>query len=65
MVQWLRLHTSTAGGTGSIPGWETKTSHAEWHGQKKKRMTRQNAHQNSNEITLHTHLDGYYKNNRK
>ena len=22
MVQWLRLHASTAGGTGSIPGWE-------------------------------------------
>ena len=24
MVQWLRLHTSTAGGVGSIPGWRTK-----------------------------------------
>ena len=24
MVQWLRLCTSNAGGTVSIPGWETK-----------------------------------------
>ena len=24
----LRLHTSTAGGTGSIPGWGSKNSHA-------------------------------------
>ena len=24
VVQWLRLHTSTAGGTGSIPGLGTK-----------------------------------------
>ena len=24
-VQWLVLHTSTAGGMGSIPGWGTKT----------------------------------------
>ena len=23
-VQWLRLHTYTAEGTGSIPGWQTK-----------------------------------------
>ena len=28
MVQWLRLSASTAGGTGSIPGWETKILHA-------------------------------------
>ena len=25
MVQWLGFHTSTSGGTGSIPGWGTKT----------------------------------------
>ena len=24
VVQWLGLHTSRAGVTGSIPGWETK-----------------------------------------
>ena len=27
MVQWLRLHTSTAEGVGSIPGWETNSLH--------------------------------------
>jgi len=27
-VHWLRLHTSTAGGMGSIPGWGTKILHA-------------------------------------
>ena len=26
-VQWLRLHASTAGGTGSIPGWGSSTCH--------------------------------------
>ena len=34
MVQWLRLHASNGGGTGSIPGWGTKIPHATWHGQK-------------------------------
>ena len=35
----VRLHASTAGGTGLIPGWGTKTPHATWHGQEKlKRM---------------------------
>ena len=24
VVQWLRLHTSTAGAVGSVPGWRTK-----------------------------------------
>ena len=28
MAQWLRLHASTAGGTGSTPGQGTKTLHA-------------------------------------
>ena len=35
MVQWLRLLPSTAGGTGSIPGWVTKAVHASWHSLKK------------------------------
>ena len=30
VVQWLRLCASTAGGTGLIPGQETKTLHAVW-----------------------------------
>ena len=36
-VQWLRLHTSTAGGTGSIPGSGTRITHATVCGQKKER----------------------------
>ena len=34
MGLWLRLHASTAGGTGVIPG---RDSHAEQNGQKKKK----------------------------
>ena len=36
-VQWLRLCTSTAGGTGSIPGQGTKIPHAMQCNQKKKK----------------------------
>ena len=36
-VQWLRLHASTAWGTGSIRGWGIKIPHAVWSGQKKER----------------------------
>ena len=42
MVQWLRLHTSTAGGAGSIPGWETKIPNAVQCGQKKKKIREEN-----------------------
>ena len=35
-MQWLRLHTSTAGGTGPIPVHGTKILHATQHGQKNK-----------------------------
>ena len=28
MVQWLRLHASTAGAVGLTPGWGTKIPHA-------------------------------------
>ena len=34
-VQWLGLHASTAGGTGSIPGRGTNIPHAMRHSQKK------------------------------
>ena len=34
MVQWLRLRTSNARGTGLIPGQGTKIPHAVWCGQK-------------------------------
>ena len=33
-IQWLRIHASTAVGTGSIPAWRTKIQHAVWCGQK-------------------------------
>ena len=33
-VQWLRLHTSTAGGTSGAPDGRTKIPHAAWHGQR-------------------------------
>ena len=33
LVQWLRLRTSTAGGTGSIPGRGTKIPRAAQRGQ--------------------------------
>ena len=35
-IQWLRLHTSAAGGTGSIPVQGPKILHATQHGQEKK-----------------------------
>ena len=34
VVHWLRLHASSMGALGLIPGWETKIPHAMWHGQK-------------------------------
>ena len=38
-VQWLGLHTSTVGGTGSIPRQGAKILHAMWHGQKNKKQS--------------------------
>ena len=29
-AQWLRHYASNAGGTGSIPDWESKILHAVW-----------------------------------
>ena len=40
VVQWLRLLTSTAGGVGSILGWEAKIPHALWYVKKKERKKR-------------------------
>ena len=36
VVQWLELCTSTAGGTGLIPGWGTKIPHSTWCSKKNK-----------------------------
>ena len=44
-VQWLRLHTSTTGDTGSIPGWGIKTLHAMWPKKKKKKERERNKDQ--------------------
>ena len=38
VVQWLRLCTSNAGGTGSFPGSGTKIPHASWYGEKIKKQ---------------------------
>ena len=40
-VQWLRLHPSTAGGMGLIPGLGTKIPHATRPGKKKKERERE------------------------
>ena len=37
-VQWLRLHASTAGGTGSIPGRGSSACHAAWPKRKRKKI---------------------------
>ena len=42
VAQWLRSHTATAEGSGSIPDQETKILHAMQHGQKKKSYTQRN-----------------------
>ena len=33
VAQWLRLHVSTAGEAGLIPGWGTRIPHVSQHGQ--------------------------------
>ena len=38
VVQWLRLHTSTAGDAGSIPGQEAKIPHAAHEAKRKKKQ---------------------------
>ena len=38
MVKWLRLHASTAGGVGSIPGWEEPRAYMPHNLAKKKKI---------------------------
>ena len=33
VIQWFSVHSSVAGGTDLIPGWENKVPHAVWRGQ--------------------------------
>ena len=42
--KWLRLRTSSTGGVGLILGWGTKTPHASWCSQKKKKALSSNEH---------------------
>ena len=42
-VQWLRLCTSSAGSTGSVPGWGTKIPHAAGRVQKEKKKKKKKA----------------------
>ena len=54
MIQWLRLYSSTAWGTGSIPGWGTKIPHAMCHGKKKKKTIKLWWKKSENKITDNT-----------
>ena len=61
MVQWLRLHTFNARGTGSIPGQGTKIPHTSWHSQKikhKKRTKSYNSLEENTGVNLHDHEFG-------
>ena len=40
MNQWLKLHASTRGGTGLIPGQRTKIPHATWYSQKREKKVK-------------------------
>ena len=40
VAQWLRLHSSNAGGMGSISSWRTKSPQAVWCSQKKKKYNK-------------------------
>ena len=42
LVQWLRRHTSKAGGMRSTPSPRTRIPHAKWHGQKVKNKKTEN-----------------------
>ena len=52
VVQWIRLRDSSAGGAGSIPGWETKIfpCHAVWPKPKKKQKTKKPENKQYNEL---------------
>ena len=67
MIQWVRLHASTAGGVGLIPGRGTEIPHPAQCGQKKKKKNPSNnpfavtphscsAPGNTNLFSVSTHL---------
>lgn len=51
-AQWLRLHISTAGGSGSIPSWCTKIPQAVWLGSKEKRKNRLSSTSRENQTII-------------
>ena len=56
VVQWLRLHSPNAEGTGLIPGWGTKIPHATQHSQ----IKRENYGQFFNKFCLHSYFRGEF-----
>ena len=60
MAQWLRLHASTAGGTGLIPSQETKILH-DTGCQKKERNKEKNEVKCSARPAILVCLGGYNK----
>ena len=48
VVQWLRLHPSTAGGMDNIHGWGTKILHAMWDIQNVKKRERERDREREN-----------------
>ena len=52
MVQWLRLCTSMAGGSGSVSGQGITILHAAWHGQKGKKKK---------DVTLLNYFENYMR----
>ena len=54
MAQWLRLHASTAGGAGSIPGRGMKILNAVWRGHrgKKKKKERKKKMKKGNSLAV-------------
>ena len=53
MVQWLRLCTSVAGGTDSVPGQGITILHAAWPGQK--------GGKKKNDVTLLNYFEDYMR----
>ena len=59
-VQWLIVHTSTEGGTGSISGQGTKIPHAAWWGQANKSQKGKNNRRSTFQETLLGSLPSIY-----
>ena len=56
-VQWLALLTSTAGGTGSIPGQGSKIQKPERYSQKKKKKNHKTLEELTREVAMNGKAD--------